>query len=256
MVTLAFEDWKEKFERVAVGTPPWNALKTLIVHLESLKKSKSGSKPEWLNLLDLGEDQGWSGGTREYALQLIYRLTLPRSYLDERKLKQDAYTRRALDKLATQAEAFVAHLQKNTVMVSTNTKEQYLVNLTPLLNAYKSAAEASRYFLSLLEKPYARKPDLFDQFLGFVGIADRLKVPERQILELLRFALLTHGYSTDKVDDFIDKGQIRDGKFRRRKEAGDRSMASFFDKALGRTTDEEKTVSTKQSASSGPTRKK
>jgi hypothetical protein len=259
MVTLAFEDWKKKFERVAVGTPPWNALQTLVERIGSLKESESGSKPELLSLLDLGEDQGWSRGTREYTLQLIYRLTLPRSYLNERKLKEDAYTRRALDRLATQAEKFVEHLQKSTVMVSTNTKEQYLVNLTPLLNAYKSAAEASRYFLSFLDQPYARKPNVFDQCLGFVGIADRLKVPERQILELLRFALLTHGYSADQVDDFIDKGQIRDGKFRRRKAAGERSLVSFFEKAVlgpppfelqsssGKTGDKKKVVISKQS---------
>jgi hypothetical protein len=255
MVTLAFEDWKKKFERVGVETPPWKALQTLVEHLGSLKQSESGSKPQWLNLLDLGEDRGWSGGTTEYALQLIYRLTLPPVYLDERKLKQDAYTRRALDRLATEAESFVAHLQKTTVMVSTNTKQQYLVNLTPLLHAYKSAAEASRYFLSLLERPHARKPDVFDQFLGFVGVADRLKLPERQILELLRFALLTHGYSTDKVDDFIDKEQIRDGKFRRRRAAGERRLVSFFEKAVGKTEGNKKAVSSKQSPTSLPTRK-
>jgi hypothetical protein len=253
MVILAFEDWKKKFERMSVDTPPWKALQTLAEHLRSLKDSESGSKPKWLNLLDLGEDRGWSNGATEYALQLIYRLTLPPVHLDERKLKQDAYTRRALDRLTTQAESFIAHLQKTTVMVSTNTKQQYLINLTPLMHAYKRAAEASRYFLSLLERPYARKPDVFDQFLGFVGVADRLKLPELQILELLRFALLTHGYSTDEVDDFIDKEQIRDGKFRRRRAAGERSLVSFFEMVSEKTEEQEE--SSKQSPTSLPKRK-
>ena len=253
LVTLAFEDWKKKFERIGVDTPPWKAFQKLVEQLGRLKESESGSKPEWLNLLDLGEDRDWSDGATEYALQLIYRLTLPPVHLDERKLKQDAYTRRALDRLATQAESFVTHLQKTTVMVSANMKQQYLLNLTPLLLAYKNAAQASRLFLSLLERPYARKPDVFDQFLGFVGVADRLKVPERQVLELLRFALLTHGYSTDRVDDFIDKEQIRDGKFRRRRAAGDRSLVSFFEKALGKTVEQER--SSKQSPTSLPKRK-
>jgi len=235
MVNLTFADWKKKFERVRVDSPAWKALQTLLEHLGRFKESESGSKPEWLNMLDLGEDRGWSDGTREYALQLIFRLTLPLEHLDQRKLKEDAYTRRTLAKLATQTESFVAHLQKTTVMVSTNTKEQYLINLSPVLDAYRSAAEASRYFLLLLERPYARKPDLFDKCLGFVSVADRLKVPEQQILELLRFALLTHGYSMDKVDDFIDKEQIRDGKFRRRKIAGKRSMVSFLEMVSGKT---------------------
>jgi hypothetical protein len=64
MVTLAFEDWKKKFERVGVDTPPWKAFQTLVAHLGRLMESESDSKPEWLKLLDLGEDRGWSDGLR------------------------------------------------------------------------------------------------------------------------------------------------------------------------------------------------
>jgi len=66
-----------------------------------------------------------------------------------------------------------------------------------------------------------------------VSLLDWCAVPERESLELLRFALLTHGYTEDQLDELLDRHKIRQGLFRKRKQAGKRRVLSFLDLALG-----------------------
>lgn len=66
-----------------------------------------------------------------------------------------------------------------------------------------------------------------------MSFLDWFAVPERESLELLRFALLTHGYTEDQLDQSLDRDKIRAGLFRKRKQAGKRRVISFLDLALG-----------------------
>lgn len=232
MRALAFEAWRKEFERMPTDTPAWNAFRTFVNELTKLKAAESGDKPQWFRDLDIDDDRGWSESVRTYVLRLIYRLTLPPLSGSESKLKQDAYTRRALAKLTNESETFVTHLEKTSVWVSNKSKE-YELDLSPLLQAYKTAAGYSRQFLKLLEKPYAHKPALSDHFLAFFHVLDRIGLTEPESLELLRFSLFSHGYPAPELDELIDQDKIRAGLFRKRKLAGKQRVASFFDLALG-----------------------
>jgi hypothetical protein len=233
VTTLSFESWRRKFEQIRRGKPAWNAFQAMVDHLTKLKESESGDKPQWLRTFDADRDLDWSVDARAYVLRRIYMLTLPPPTYSESKLKQDAYTRRALAKLTKEAESFVTHLQKTSVWVTNNARERYEIDLSPVLQAYKTAAGYSGEFLRLLEMPYTRKPAFFEGFLGFVSFLDWFAVPERESLELLRFALLTHGYTEDQLDQSLDRDKIREGLYRKRKQAGKRRVISFLDLALG-----------------------
>jgi hypothetical protein len=231
MATLVFEDWVKKFERIGIGTPAWNAFQLLVNRLTELKSRESGAKPEWLKILDIDEDRGWSEGVRRYVLRLMYRLTSPPLTYPDRKLKQDAHTRQRLKSLTKEAEGFVTYLRKHSVWVTNDAKE-YEVDLSPLLQVYETAAGYSRQLLKVLERPYTHEPALSDHFSGFLGILDRYGVAEPESLALLRFALLTHGYDKDELEELINRTKIRDGKFRKRKKAVRSRVASFVDLAL------------------------
>jgi len=153
MKTLSFESWRKKFERIGRDTLPWNAVQVIVDRLTNLKESESGGKPQWLRTLDVDEDLDWSVGVRAYVLRRIYMLTLPPPTYPESKLKQDAYTRRALARLTKETESFVVHLQKTSVWVTNNATERYVIDLSPVLQVYKAAAGYSRQFLKLLEIP-------------------------------------------------------------------------------------------------------
>jgi hypothetical protein len=231
MPTLAFEDWLKKFERIGRGTPAWNAFQCVLDKLTQLKQAPGGKKPEWLTFYDADEDRGWSGDVRPYVLELLYRYTLPPLSYDKKKLKEDAFTRRKLTDLTKETESFVTHLEKTTAWPSNNASE-YEVDLSFVLEAYKTAAAYARRALKLLERPYSHEPALSDRYIGFQNVMYECGATERDSLELLRFSLLTHGYKDRELDHLIDRGKIRAGVFRRRKRAAGLRTASFFDLAL------------------------
>jgi hypothetical protein len=197
MTTITFEKWRPRFENIlAVRTPAWTALQTCREYF----KRPASTLPEGLICM-LGED--WTNDIHNSVLKLIYRLTLPRVQFVKSKQKRDAYTRKALRELTTQAEHFVTNLKKmaqfegtpGRVFVSCNHSHFIRLDLSPVLAAYQSVAEISSYFLALLEKPtYEREPDILGIGIGSSGFLDFFEVAERENLELVRLAMLAHGY--------------------------------------------------------------
>lgn len=178
----------------------------------------------------LSEEPGWSNDVHTSVLRWIYKVTTTTTPVLHSKQKRDAYTRKALKDLTTKAESFVKNLKQcsqsdgtgERIMVTPEHDDFLALNLAPLLAEYEKVASASRYFLDLLQRrPYSRKADVLHPGVVLMGILQStFEVPERQALELGRLAMLAHGHSQDDVEEMGSKARIRDGKFRKRKEAG------------------------------------
>ena len=228
-----FDAWRDRLEKnVKVRTHAWEALQSFVNHLKRIKASGSGLKPPMLQALDLGEDLSWADDVKSYTLKLIYRLTLPPAYADQAKLEADAVTRKALDALATQAENFVMRLKKKGVLITTKSPGA-CIHLTPLLEVYETAAKRSRQFLHLLDVRYVQRPKTWEHCLPVINLAGQLKISERQTLELIRLALLAHGYTEDQVEDLRNVSKIRAGTFRKKKESSLKQTSSFYSELMG-----------------------
>src|SRR5262245_36492254 len=108
------------------------------------------------------------------------------------------------------------------------------VNLAPLLDAYRNAATASRYFLDVLQRmPHSRKPDVLQPPLSLAGLLEsRFGVPETGALELGRLCMLAHGHPDEELEEMRNRDKIRDGKFRKRKNASQQKISSMEAKVL------------------------
>ncbi len=224
MPNITFEEWRDLFERsIKVGTPAWTALQTYNHFLEQ----PPSKLPPWLTRA-LEDQRLWTNELRICALRLIYAFTFPQTELNQQKQKRDAYTRKTLRDLATRIESFVSHLS-NTMMsdltpgkviVIGNRDCFPVIDLTRLLDEFQNVATSSRWYPSMLERPGAREPDVLDRSMGLVIVLeDDCKIPERQTLELVRLALLAHGYSDGELEDLRNPQKIRNGTFRKRKAA-------------------------------------
>ena len=238
MTTISFETWRSNFERaMRPGRPGSIALQKCIEYF----RQPASRLPEWLKLL-LGENPGWADDVRTSVLRLMYNMTVAAPPMRRHKKKEDAYARKALRNLTTQAESFVQHLKDTAqkdgtgerVMVAPDHHLFNTINLAPLAAVYQNAASVSRYFLELLERPpYSRKPDSIDACTGLIALlVDTIKVTERQALELAQFAMLAHGHSELELEGMRLPGKVRGGTFRKRKQANQKRRASFSARLL------------------------
>jgi hypothetical protein len=238
METASFEVWRKRFDnRLLRGSDAWTALKACT----DFASKPVSQLPEWF-VFALREQPGWSNDVHTSVLRWIYNVTTTTTPVLHSKQKRDAYTRKALKDLTTKAESFVKNLKKSAqqdrsgerIMVTPDHGDFLAVNLAPLLAEYEKVATASRYFLDLLQRrPYSRKLDILNPGVVLMGILEStFGVLERQALELGRLAMLAHGHSEEDVEEMRSKVRIRDGKFRKRKEAGWQRMRSLKSLAL------------------------
>ena len=238
METASFEIWRKRFEnRLLHGSDAWIALKTC-TDFASQPVSKL---PAWF-VFALSEEPRWPDDVHTSVLKWIYRATTTMPPVLRSKQKRDAYTRKALKDLTTKAESFVKNLKQSAqqdgtgerIMVTPDHADFLAIDLAGLLAEYEKVAADSRYFLDLLQrKPYSRKPDVLHPGVVLMGILDsEFGVPERQALELGRLAMLAHGHSEDDLEEMTSKARIREGKFRKRKEAGWRRIDSLKSSVL------------------------
>jgi hypothetical protein len=261
MTTISFETWRKRFENgITRRSPAWTAIQRCTEYAGQ----PASQLPEWL-LFWLSEDPGWANDIHTSILRLIYNITITPPPITRSKQKRDAYTRKTLHDLTKQAESFVQHLKYTAeedgtaerVMVTPDHDLFTAVNLSPVLAAYENAAAASRYFLNVLERiPYSRKPDVLRPCIALMGIlSNKFEVPEAQALELGRLAMLAHGYSEDDLEEMRNPSKVRDGKFRKRKEASHKRISSLKATALRNPTTEEPIEVDSITFYSGPTRK-
>src|ERR1017187_1820379 len=246
---MTFEQWRKSFlNKLRVGSPEWQAFHAWRHHLDEFQRS-AAKMPRW-DVIRKHSAKGnpFTTAPEIYILNRLYHGTLPESdkalkQKNERK-KEDHYTLKELDKLATHAEEFVAHLSKRESWVASE-DDYSRVDLIPLLQIYGDAAQSSRRALSLLRRPYLHNPDVLDRCLGLIAYLTRLRhrkrkkespisdasdrqpagVSEKGALALIHSALLAHGYKPEDLANF-GAPKFRNGNVRKRLGSRTRSVAA------------------------------
>jgi hypothetical protein len=260
IAAMTFEQWRKRFERsLRNGTPAWKAFEAWRKHLENFQHSASQMASG--GALRKPSPKGvplspFTANPESYIMAFLYSATLPPSendvQLQKKQHKQDEYVLKELERLAKEAEGFVARFSKRETGTRVASEDDYLkVDLAPLLQQYKEVAQSSRWAILLLRRPYLHKPDVLDRCLGLIAdltrrriregkvgvpvINDRqLGIPESQALALIRSALLAQGHSEEEIAS-LDPLKARDGNVRKRLDSRTRDLIAIFDAISAQT---------------------
>jgi hypothetical protein len=255
---MTFERWQKRFQQsLKNGTPAWEAFEAWRKHLEGFQRS--ASKMPDVDVLSRSVKKAMLSSPSmvdpvSYIMGSIYHATLPPAQDDlqnqKKQHRRDEYVLKELDRLAREADRFVAHFGKRKSWVASD--DDYLkVDLSPLLQQYEEVAQSSRWALLLLRRRYLHKPDVLDRCLGLIafltrsrirerkvhdrGANDRqLGIPESQALALIHSALLAQGHREDEIA-ILDPLKVRDGNVRKRLDSRTRDVIAIFDAISART---------------------
>jgi hypothetical protein len=210
-----FKAWQKRFNRLLlVGKPAWKALHKWLRREEY--REEVLSKPEILIGKEIVKQERFPAGNAESRMTLLlnqlYSETRPP---EQNRKKRDNQVLKALDSLATQAEAFIKNLQTTGVWIEAEDCSSEL-DVTALLNIYNTAAKDSRYVLDLLRREYVHRSDVLARCWGIIFyLQSTIGVTESHAVALVRLALCAHGYDLDDLvlshlsDHSVSAGTIR-----------------------------------------------
>jgi hypothetical protein len=231
---MTFEEWQKTFQRsfrARHGKLARGAFDAWCKKVRAMQEW--ASRLSYLEKLPIGHP--WNTAPEIYVSKRIYYGTLPPSQEDSRTRqnlrKRDKYTCKELYSLASHAEQFVAHLWSAGPEILSE-DEYFTLNLWPVLQSYKEAAQSSRVALSLLQRPYLHKRDILDQCIGLLATLINGRygkgskgIPIPQAVALVYLALLAHGYKEEQLAS-LDPLKARDGNVRKRLGSRTRSVVA------------------------------
>jgi hypothetical protein len=206
-----FKTWKKKFDGLLrVKTDAWLAVEALLCREEAwLEQSLSKPVPD----------------RRTARLNYVYNMTSC-SEFPKNILKEDEYTRKKLDEVTSEIEAFMAHIEKREAHVL-STDGLLVMDMSPVFKSFKMAALASRNVLACLQPPYARLRKVTDDCLSFLINLNNLDIPEKQAFALCKLALIAHGFKDTDLEEFTDE-KIFSGNVRKRRNALDAKLRRSY----------------------------
>jgi hypothetical protein len=207
---LSFQAWHKRFEQLlGNGEPSWAALRKWTETIEDFRRSDRIMRERDPLLKQYIRPH--EADARTVALKSLYRETCPSDLEPGRaRRRHEAWVVDALAELASQAENFSKGLRQQDINIEAE-GGAFSVDLTPIAEAYETAARDSRYVLDLLKRPYTHEANLVRQCVYlYIRLTERIRAKDREAVQLLKIALRAHGYAEERLKEFAPRtGTLR-----------------------------------------------